>query len=507
MNRISTASPPRIVALSTRLYTWLLGLYPPRYRVDYAQPMAQVFRDCCREAYYESSAAGVVRLWLATLVDLGVSAPREWFAGKPDPGRYIFKLGIGLAAGMAGGLAAGLGARLSMRGVALVAGLEPGFTVAGTLGIALAGVIVGMPLGALFVALRRALPGEGVWKGCFYGLCLVVVGMVPTILFYREGEFVLAPPLVGLALFAPLGPLYGAALAVTARRLDGEPFPHGHATATASARPRAIGRQVIAVATFAGLLELGVLGAGSITHHIPLLPPAVVHALQEHHIPFSQVRVAHVWLVNLFALGYFGLSSLIFWQRARRPMARFAAASLLLFGGALFNTGARYYTHLSIDPVRLQPLFHGLQVAGCTALVALFYCFPNGRLAAPWLRPIGLSWLFAAGAWLFTPQLPEALAALILCIYLGAGGLAQLQRSRAASPDEQAQLRWPTRGFIAACAGLALAALVLIALPDLKLPKVAGLSAAATFAPYMLPWLSLPLTIGYAMWRHRLWAA
>ena len=36
---------------SGRLYTALLSLYPPRFRIRFAPEMLQVFRDCCHEGY------------------------------------------------------------------------------------------------------------------------------------------------------------------------------------------------------------------------------------------------------------------------------------------------------------------------------------------------------------------------------------------------------------------------------------------------------------------------
>ena len=394
-----------------------------------------------------------------------------------------------------------------MRGVALAVGQRPQFTLEGTLFILVLGLFLGAPLGVLFMALRRTLPGTGVWKGLAYGLFLDLVFVIPAVLFYRDGEFRLPSPWIGPALFAPLSLIYGGVLALAAARLERGSAPK-QLPARATAPPlRTASGQVAAVLVFAVLLQLGVLGVGSINHYAPRLPLGIVRAMQQYHISFALVRDAHGALVNLIALGYFGLAGLIFWQRTASRLPRFIASLLLLFGGALFNTGAQYYSNLWIDQRFLQALFHGLQAAGCTALVALLYLFPTGRFAARWLPWFGLGWAAWASLWLASPSLSGNLAAFVLAGFLGAGLVAQWRRYRAASPEEQEQLRWPLRGFVVAVFGLAGVAVLLIAQPDLKLPRVPGLASATTFAPYMLPWLFLPVTIGYAMWRRRLWAA
>ena len=71
-------------------------------------------------------------------------------------------------------------------------GAELAFTVEGTLFIVVAGVVVGAPLGVLFVGVRRWLPGPAAVQGFLYGLLLslgfvsllipLFVGDVPEIL-------------------------------------------------------------------------------------------------------------------------------------------------------------------------------------------------------------------------------------------------------------------------------------------------------------------------------------
>jgi hypothetical protein len=64
------------MSLSHKLFRLTLFAYPREFRREYGTQMAQLFRDCYREQ--ESRGAGAAgHLWLRTLADLLVSAPRE----------------------------------------------------------------------------------------------------------------------------------------------------------------------------------------------------------------------------------------------------------------------------------------------------------------------------------------------------------------------------------------------------------------------------------------------
>jgi hypothetical protein len=70
-------SAKRIIAISERLYKWLLFIYPAAFRHQYGSQMTQVFLDCCRVAYQQSGTRGVLQLWVLTLGDLVSNAIAE----------------------------------------------------------------------------------------------------------------------------------------------------------------------------------------------------------------------------------------------------------------------------------------------------------------------------------------------------------------------------------------------------------------------------------------------
>jgi hypothetical protein len=69
---------PQILRFSSRVYTGLLCCYPPAYHRRFAAEMAQVFQRMCHDAYRESGARGVLRLWLPVLYDSAWTAAYQW---------------------------------------------------------------------------------------------------------------------------------------------------------------------------------------------------------------------------------------------------------------------------------------------------------------------------------------------------------------------------------------------------------------------------------------------
>ena len=74
------STPPKLVVLSERIYRKLLLLYPPAHRRDYGGLMAQLFRDQCRDACREGRSAGLIKLWLRVLPDIGKTSSQEQIA-------------------------------------------------------------------------------------------------------------------------------------------------------------------------------------------------------------------------------------------------------------------------------------------------------------------------------------------------------------------------------------------------------------------------------------------
>lgn len=66
----SSSQPSFVFELSQRAFARLLFLYPREYRQEYGPHMAQLFKDCSREAASQGSAAALLELWVSTLLDV-----------------------------------------------------------------------------------------------------------------------------------------------------------------------------------------------------------------------------------------------------------------------------------------------------------------------------------------------------------------------------------------------------------------------------------------------------
>jgi hypothetical protein len=305
-----------------------------------------------------------------------------------------------------------------MRGVALAAGIPTNFTVEGTLGLAVFGLMLGLPFGALFAVLRGILPGPQLVRGLIFGLALLALFVVPPFLILApEGEVNLAPPLVGFALFAPLPILYGLVLAAVCDRL-------------APAHGRVISRPVgiMWVAAFGAALLVALVGLASLPAAFRS-PPLVSNFMRDMGLPFRIVVQSNQAFLLLFALAYCGLTIAIFWRGAASRPAKAVAVGLALFGTVFFQAAGLRHSTL-IGPV-LVTLLIGATVAlfllrrnagpaggralrwpliGVGACAALFTALWLLYSLTPTMRPtgtVGVSGLFVFPffllPWLFLP--------------------------------------------------------------------------------------------------------
>lgn len=142
-----------------------------------------------------------------------------------------------IASGIGGGAVAGLGARLAMYAMRRMNGSHNGemthagatvgrWTAGGTRDLVLLGVINGAGGGAVYLLLRRLLPGRWPVRGMLFGvLLLALVGGV----FFDEQdsyEFVrYVSPAVSIGTFAGVFPLFGVTVAAIAHAIAPERPP------------------------------------------------------------------------------------------------------------------------------------------------------------------------------------------------------------------------------------------------------------------------------------------
>jgi hypothetical protein len=264
------------------------------------------------------------------------------------------------------------------------------------------------------------------------------------------------------------------------------------------------------------VLTVGLFSAGIPAHYdwlvnfaAPDLEPATVRAnlraagisIDFYATYLLSIGVAStmVWVVA---------SVVIFWRRSDDWMALFTSLGLLTFG--VFTT-----TH---GPIALAEQYtaawlpvHLLGFLGSVSLCLFFYLFPNGRFVPRWTRWVVIFWAAHEVAYYFFPDsifnidsffplLDYVTISIFLCIGVGS----QLYRYRRVSgPVQRQQTKWVVFGTMAAGLGMV----------GFTLPLKSSLTLAQFGSPYALAlqtgvfcsMLLIPLSIGVAILRHRLW--
>ena len=238
------------------------------------------------------------------------------------------------------------------------------------------------------------------------------------------------------------------------------------------------------------------------------LLPSQAPVLQGLGLTLDAYAVYVMALYLALTLACWTVAVLLMWRRSGERMALLAAIALVSLGastGLTFNTVAPLW----------RPAFVVLVLAGFVAIVYLFYLFPDGRYVPRWARWAFAPWVLwlALGAGLAAAHRPITNAfwlvetGLTLALF-ALGGLAQIYRfARVSNPTQRQQTKWVVAGF----AWLILSEVVWtgyesLILPALGLPPPAGaIYELAGTAVDVLSLLLVPITLGIAIFRYRLW--
>jgi hypothetical protein len=425
------------------------------------------------------------------------------------PAVDINRLGAALATGaVLGATVGGIGARIAMRVVALLGDGQPSFTVGGTLSIVVMGAILGAAGGLGFALVQRLAridrgevpsPLRNMAVGAAYGGMLAVLAALPFFLI-REGELALASPLVGAALFAWIPLAYGLALGAAVPAVE----------RWIGSAPRTVGLGWLA--TFGLSLVLAAVGMAPLLGGFIPFPRAATELHYSAGLSFAAAQALHRGLMLAFMLAYCGLASAIFWRGSQHGAARLAAVTLLVLAGAFFGrTPALAAGMVALPGVRWLPAL--LQAGALSLLLVLLFVLPDGRMALRWTRPVAVLWCGWTLWWFVHPlpgaalnvrTWPEPSVIVLTLTGLGSGLLALAQRLRASDPQQRCALRPVWWGFAAVLLWLAALGLTAALEPDLRLRALPWPRALLAFAPYLLPWLLLPLSLVTAM-RRGLW--
>jgi hypothetical protein len=225
-----------------------------------------------------------------------------------------------------------------------------------------------------------------------------------------------------------------------------------------------------------------------------------------HHVSIAPSNYAsyNLGLALLQALVFLSVGGFIFWRKSSEPIALVASIFFVSIGLAPFFPPTPPSTY---QPEVIFSNIYGLCVF--TALGFFLVTFPDGRFVPRWSWSLVVLWLVLAGfnevpgPYNINSWPPLLNAAVEVLIYGGTLGVLIYRYVRVFSSSQRQQAKWLLYGF----GGV----FVLIILYDIIGSLVPGLGAPDSFYQLAngtlttLTFLFLPLSIGIAILRAKLW--
>jgi hypothetical protein len=234
------------------------------------------------------------------------------------------------------------------------------------------------------------------------------------------------------------------------------------------------------------------------------LSPEGAKALEGLGLSVGFYAAYSVALDIVFVLGFWAIGTILFWKSSGHRLALYASVALVTFGAMQPDTlewlaGAYPVWDLPVTLVYL---------VGNASFFVLFCVFPDGRFVPRWTRWTAAVWVAYQLLYFFFPDSPFSPgnwpSIINVPLFMGLIGslvVAQIYRYRRASTQEQRQqTKWVVFGFASMI--VAIAVFVTVALINLIPQVLYGLVGITTV---YLSALLIPLSIGFAIRRHRLW--
>lgn len=236
------------------------------------------------------------------------------------------------------------------------------------------------------------------------------------------------------------------------------------------------------------------------------LTPGTAQALQNLGLSTAGYAVSILLLSLVSMMVSFGVAALIFWRKSNDWMAMFVSLFLVVIG-VNFSIQAQ-----ALQVTNAQGVWYWSQTVviglGWVSLNLLMYLFPDGWFIPRWTRLLAIfvvaSNIFLDVSPISISTLPPWMLSVIFLINGGSGVVAQIYRYvRISGPVQRQQTKWVVYG-------LAATALVIFGryLPLLIFPSLSTSSSLYflifTYA-YPIGLLLIPLALGIAILRYRLW--
>ncbi len=236
-------------------------------------------------------------------------------------------------------------------------------------------------------------------------------------------------------------------------------------------------------------------------------------AIVFHYAPFiGSSAPLNIVLLTASAPLWIAVGLVIFWRRSDDWMALFVSLCLVLLGTNFSPTGYVLPIALGLaSPLGL--LSTGVQALVFSSIALFFALFPNGRFVPGWTRWVTLAYLVCQVPFIVPSNWPLSVVwwppLLFASVILGLTFplvVAQFYRYRRVSTAlERQQTKWivfgMTLGFLVDLANLVPALII----PALRQPGPAHTLYTVFSEGTLILFLLVPLAVGFAVLRYRLW--
>ena len=236
---------------------------------------------------------------------------------------------------------------------------------------------------------------------------------------------------------------------------------------------------------------------------------AEVASLQRLGLPLGAYAALQITLVLLCAVLYLTIAALIIWHKSDDWMALLVVVLLVLWPTAMVTGAFSLDTYSTLQGSQFpNPLVNLLTRFG---FFLVFFLFPNGRFVSRWtLVPLGVIlvdefsyhflsyWPLGGSGW------PFRFAELLwLAMLLSIVPIQWYRYRHLSSAVERQQIKWAALGISTVTVGFVVRLVLTLLIPRLNEPG----SLYNSLSTLVLLYLSLviPLSIGLAILRYRLW--
>ncbi len=237
------------------------------------------------------------------------------------------------------------------------------------------------------------------------------------------------------------------------------------------------------------------------TCNFPQLTPVELQALERLGTTLGAYAAYTLTIHVATSLVFFIVGTLIFWRKSEDWYGLFVSLLLISFG--TIGPSAVLSSALTWVHPELAAL-DDAQTLIFPALGLFLVTFPDGRFVPRWSWAIVLLWVIQAVFWDVIDSLPPLLFVAELLLVWGSTIAVQIYRyRRVANVTQRQQTKWVLFGFALSVSTILIVGLSTVVFPQLNTPDSRFWLLEGTWVAMLFT--SIPLAIGIALLRFRLW--